>query len=426
MNQLDRAFIKVDRKQRQAAARNKYAAPEPVRPAPVPSPLIGDLLSSVSIAVSSLANQPRVEPPAPHILSSLTRAALQAESTADSTPKAAMPDVVAPAPTIAPVETPTAVGEPIAVLRFDVASLQPSGPHISSFTTAATAPLSKAKETALPAAEAPPQLVEPLKPHAPAITPQPAPVVVAPPPPASIPAPLNEQPVLSSVQAKEEVFSRLRPLFEVDRLPWPQICQSLGRAAEGELSLAADEVLARSRRGEKMILVTSQRRGEGRTTMTLCLARQLAARNLRVALVDADFAKGQLVRQLKLLPQAGWEQVLRGEIALDEALVESMEDRLVVLPLQGPVTDWQLLTGTAHLTRSLEQMRDEYDIVLVDAAPLEDDSQGLARLIGATRFQSAIVVQDVRAETSAANEELFSQLRAIPRVEVAKNFVAAA
>ncbi len=69
--------------------------------------------------------------------------------------------------------------------------------------------------------------------------------------------------------------------------------------------------------GTRTLAITGMHRREGRTTLALCLARQLAAANIKLALVDADFANPRLASQLSIGVHRGWEsRAVRRAIAL--------------------------------------------------------------------------------------------------------------
>jgi Mrp family chromosome partitioning ATPase len=227
------------------------------------------------------------------------------------------------------------------------------------------------------------------------------------------------------VQPPVEQAPRLRPLFEVEKLPWPRVCGSLVQAAEKDLDHVADELIAGGRAGRKLVLVAANRRGEGCTMTLLCLARQLSARGHAVALVDADFQQAQLVRQVKLLPQAGWENVLRGEVPLEEALIEAVGDRITILPLMAPLIEHEAVVCRRQIAASLRRLRDEHDLVLVDSPAAADASGEMDSLLAAVKFDAAIVVRDVRTTRDNDLEALTQRLAAagIERCDIAENFV---
>jgi Mrp family chromosome partitioning ATPase len=174
-----------------------------------------------------------------------------------------------------------------------------------------------------------------------------------------------------------------QPMLQVDHFAWPRVCQRLESAASTELARLAETLLAATNQGMKVMALGAGQRGEGATTLLLCTARQLAARNLKVVLVDADLGEPQLAKRLGLLAQLGWEDVATGRQPVEEVLIESSTDKLAVLPLCGPLE----ISGISYasqriMAESLEVLRKNFDLVLLDLGPL-DHPQSLSALTSA-------------------------------------------
>jgi Mrp family chromosome partitioning ATPase len=163
----------------------------------------------------------------------------------------------------------------------------------------------------------------------------------------------------------------LRPVWQVERVMWPELIDRMQTQIGRELDRLAATLAERATNGHRFVLMTSTRVGEGRTTLTLALGRRLAARGQRCLLVDGDFEHPSLAMQLTLAPEAGLEQLLSGEWPLDEVLIESIEDNLVILPLGRTLDAAQRAAGQASLARALERLRREFDVVLIDSVALE-------------------------------------------------------
>ena len=225
-------------------------------------------------------------------------------------------------------------------------------------------------------------------------------------------------------EAAPQSTAPLRAAFEVDRFLWPETCQKL--LTTGSWSEASRELAAAAREGQQVFVIASQHRGEGRTTLALCLAQRLSEKNLRVTLVDADFHRPQLARQLKLLPAATWDDVLRGTLPLTESWIESVEDGVTLLPLKERA-DTTGLIGNPRLKEQFSLLRRMNDIVLIDAGSLEDftDREVLALLGGTAQIDGALIVRDVRKTAAGELEQAPRCLDAlgISRVDVVENFV---
>jgi MinD-like ATPase involved in chromosome partitioning or flagellar assembly len=89
-----------------------------------------------------------------------------------------------------------------------------------------------------------------------------------------------------------------------------------------------------------------------------------------VALVDADFACPQVARQLAISIRHGWETALAGDKSLWEVMIESIADRFSLLPLADPAPGDDLAPPVYRMAASLNELADNFDVVLVDAGPL--------------------------------------------------------
>jgi Mrp family chromosome partitioning ATPase len=230
----------------------------------------------------------------------------------------------------------------------------------------------------------------------------------------------NDAP-LKKVSPAEE---KLRAAFEVEQFPWPEVCVSLLKRAETEFRVFANELMAAAATGSRVVLITSLGRGEGRTTMLLCLGKLLAEQGRNVIIADGDFQQPHLARQLKLLPQAGWDEVLAGEMPLDEALIESMEDHITLMPLRQSLTNPTLLSGAGALEENLKQLARHFELVLVDAGSLDANHSGM-RALGAAHGSSSIVVRDMRQSAPEYDLQVrqYMQAAGITRWSLAENFI---
>lgn len=136
----------------------------------------------------------------------------------------------------------------------------------------------------------------------------------------------------------------------------------------------------------RVYVVTAARKGEGATTTAAGLAASLAAAQQRVALVECDLRYPVLARRLDLDPAVGLSTVLSGKASLADAVQEVPGTGLRVLPC-GPVPPHptELLQSTA-MAEVLAQLREEHDVVVLDAPPVLPvaDAAGLAALADGT------------------------------------------
>lgn len=126
--------------------------------------------------------------------------------------------------------------------------------------------------------------------------------------------------------------------------------------------------------GLRAVMITSALKGEGKTSLSSHLATSLARAGLKTLLVDSDLRNPSAHRLYDLPPEPGLCELLRGEITLEEAIVEvvgpSPLGTLSVLPAGR--CDPQALSALAQdgMRNVLAILKTQYDFVIVDSAPV--------------------------------------------------------
>jgi Mrp family chromosome partitioning ATPase len=151
-------------------------------------------------------------------------------------------------------------------------------------------------------------------------------------------------------------------------------------------------LLERVGRDQKVIGWQACRHGDGCSTLLLAVARRLAERGLKVALVDADFQHPSLARRLGLTPTSGWEGVLAGHVSLPEVVVESLREGIGLAPWCVPGAEDPACDATpTDPASALDTLRRGYDVVLVDLGRGQSGG-GCADLLPSLRSQLDLTV----------------------------------
>lgn len=231
-------------------------------------------------------------------------------------------------------------------------------------------------------------------------------------------------PLSSFASTSTAAASRFEASYEVTRFTWPRRVEELAAEVAEPLANCGAALAARAMQLRKVQLVTGCQRGEGRSTLTLLLARAAAARGLRVVVVDADTRHPQLAELLGVSPAVGWEQVLARTQVLTEALVESALERVTLLPMVNPTA---LDHAGPHAVDSVQQLREHYDLILIDAGPLEHDAAAidLAGLLLGCMIDDALVCCDRSQHTLEVTSPVVRRLAAlgVTRWDMLENFV---
>ncbi len=124
-------------------------------------------------------------------------------------------------------------------------------------------------------------------------------------------------------------------------------------------------------RDVKVIEVTAYGEKEGKTTLSIQIAKSFAELGKRVLLIDADMRKSVIAgRNTTAKPQKGLSEVLSGLATLEECLWQSENEPLhVVFSGTYPPNPVELLSAPAFKAL-LDEVRQMYDYVIVDTPPL--------------------------------------------------------
>lgn len=124
-------------------------------------------------------------------------------------------------------------------------------------------------------------------------------------------------------------------------------------------------------RGCKVVVISSAIAGEGKTVSTVNLAANLASTGRKkVILIDLDLRKSDLAKGLRFVSTPGMVELLEGSAGLNEVLRFVIAQGLHVIPSGKLISSpWGLLAGEKFRTL-LQELRDQYDVVLLDTAPI--------------------------------------------------------
>jgi Mrp family chromosome partitioning ATPase len=205
----------------------------------------------------------------------------------------------------------------------------------------------------------------------------------------------------TKIEHPPQLTDETEPQWIVDEFVWPNMAQQLSLQAADQMDRWLKGLTSVSSLAAKSVAVVGADSGVGTSTTLLSLALRAIAAGLRPAIVDAHSANPSLAQQLSVAVESGWEAVVAGQIPLGRALIESVNDRAVLLPLSAAVP-WKALNKT-NLRSSLpwQILSTKYDVSLFDAGSVEREQEAvnLRALCDVANLVGAYVVCDARCTT---------------------------
>lgn len=136
----------------------------------------------------------------------------------------------------------------------------------------------------------------------------------------------------------------------------------------------------------KKIVVTSCHEGEGKTWISMNVARKLSQLGMRVALMEADLRRGAIVENYSLLFEGeqrvpGLTEYLAGRTELKNILYETDIDNVYMIPSGANVSNSLAFISSPRVPALLDMMAQKFDYIIVDAPPagLISDAVQLAK-----------------------------------------------
>ncbi|MEV8133605.1 polysaccharide biosynthesis tyrosine autokinase [Pseudarthrobacter oxydans] len=125
---------------------------------------------------------------------------------------------------------------------------------------------------------------------------------------------------------------------------------------------------------KRTVLVASSTPDEGKSAIAVDLAGSLSQLGQKVILVDADFRCASLTEYLGLNRAPGLSDILNGRMKVGDALHKYGTHDLDVLAAGTRVPDPAELVDSPAVGELIQELRHNYDTVILDASPLSADA----------------------------------------------------
>lgn len=153
------------------------------------------------------------------------------------------------------------------------------------------------------------------------------------------------------------------------RLPLLARIASMDIAVEGLRNFRTALQFCMSRSDNKVVLITGPTEGMGKSFVSVNLASIMAASGKRVLLIDGDLRDGQLHRYFHSERAGGLSDILAGAAPTEVLRTSVLENLDFIATGTLPPNPAELLMRPT-LAAMLAELAPQYDMVLIDAAPL--------------------------------------------------------
>ncbi|RZK24118.1 MAG: polysaccharide biosynthesis tyrosine autokinase [Flavobacterium sp.] len=184
--------------------------------------------------------------------------------------------------------------------------------------------------------------------------------------------------------------------------------------AESVRSVRTNLSFLASEKASKIVCITSEISGEGKSFTTVNLASTLSLIDKKVIVIAADLRRSKLQHTFKVSNLKGLSSYLSNQAELSEITFSTEVENLTFIPA-GPVPpNPSELLYSDKMKNLLEELTKSYDFVIVDSAPvgLVSDAIPLIRMAdvnlfvlrsGVSRYQAASVPERLSKEFSLSN-----------------------
>ncbi len=185
------------------------------------------------------------------------------------------------------------------------------------------------------------------------------------------------------------------------------IGKPLSRYAELVRSIRVGIQMADVDNPAKVILVTSSMPSEGKSTLARSLAFSAVKSGQRVALLDCDLRHPSLSKSFGLEDKPGLVDFLTASVPFEDVI--SRQDGLTIFPAGMKSQNPPDLLGSERLKRVVEKLREAFDYIIIDSAPVEPviDARVLSTIVDKVVF--VVRWQVTKREMVGPNLDFFAR-----------------
>ena len=156
-----------------------------------------------------------------------------------------------------------------------------------------------------------------------------------------------------------------------------KVNESNTQIAEAYRNIRTSILYATPGMNPKVIVLTSVKLGEGKTTTAINIAQSFIQTGSKVLLIDGDMRKSILFKYLNLDNSKGLSDYLSGQMEVDAILKKTNVTNLYAIT-SGPIPpNPSELIGSKNMRDLIDQMKPLYDYIIIDSPPIFGISDGV-------------------------------------------------
>ncbi|MGI4019954.1 MAG: GumC family protein [Janthinobacterium lividum] len=140
--------------------------------------------------------------------------------------------------------------------------------------------------------------------------------------------------------------------------------------AESVRSVRTNLSFMASDKTSKVICVTSEVAGEGKSFVAVNLASTLALIDKKVVLIAADLRRSKLHHVFQQDNQIGLSNFLANQVKLEEIIFKTEQEKIDFIPSGVVPPNPSELLHHPNMNQLIEQLKTKYDIIMIDTAPV--------------------------------------------------------
>lgn len=173
----------------------------------------------------------------------------------------------------------------------------------------------------------------------------------------------------------------------------------------------------------KKIAITSGKGGVGKTNVVVNIGAALARRNMKLAILDADYGLGNIDILLGIEPEQDISDLLKDIAALEEIIISKNE--MLIIPASSGVQSLTQLTEYQEilLYKELKKLEKMVELLIIDTAAGISDNV-ISLLLAADEVYLVISPENTSIVDAYAVVKVVTELDAFKSISVIANMVA--